>query len=63
MLKRPSFAQALVLGGSALVVLGLILWRTLPVALAYPPYLLTALLAIGYGAYEWWRKGRGRNGS
>ena len=36
-------------GGGALALLGLILWETLPIQPALPPYLITALLALGYG--------------
>jgi len=34
-----------------LAVIGLILWFTLPIPLRFPPYLGTALLALGYGAF------------
>lgn len=44
-------ARWLLIGGGVLAILGLILWFALPVSMPFPPYLLTALLALGYGAY------------
>ena len=35
--------------GAALAILGLILWYTLPIPSMFPPYLVTAALALGYG--------------
>jgi hypothetical protein len=52
MFEPPYFARALVAGGAALLVFGLILWYALPIAAGFPPYLVTALLALGYGGYE-----------
>jgi hypothetical protein len=52
MFEPPSFARALLAGGAALLVFGLILWRALPIAAGLPPYAVTAFLAIGYGLYE-----------
>ena len=37
------------MGGGALAFLGFVLWWALPIRLTYPPYLLTALLAVTYG--------------
>ncbi len=52
MSQRPSFAHGLLLGGAALGLLGLILWWALPMAQSGPPFLLTPLLALGWGAGE-----------
>jgi len=52
MLSHPTFAHFLLLGGAALAVIGLILWGILPIASTLPPFLFSALLALGYGAYE-----------
>jgi hypothetical protein len=40
--------------GVLLVVLGLVLWFVLRIPGMFPPYLVTALLALGYGAYCGW---------
>jgi hypothetical protein len=55
MFKRLSFAHYLLAGGAALGLLGLVLWRMLPIAMSCPPFLLTPVLALGYGGYELWR--------
>ena len=52
MFEPPHFARALVAGGAVLLIFGLILWHALPIASSFPPYAVTALLAIGYGLYE-----------
>jgi hypothetical protein len=44
-------ARCFLTGGAALAVIGLVLWRTLPVSLGFPPYLATAAFALGYGAF------------
>ena len=41
-------------GGGALLVFGLVLWYALPIAAGFPPYAVTALLAVGYGLSEAW---------
>lgn len=46
-----SMAHWFLLGGGALGLLGLILWVTLPIKSTLPPYLITALLALGYGLF------------
>ncbi len=61
MFEPRQFARALLFGGAVLLVFGLILWRALPIAESVPPYLVTALLALAGGAYEWWH-GRDRQG-
>jgi hypothetical protein len=55
MFEPPYFARALLVGGAALLILGLILGHALPMATGLPPYLVTALLALAFGGYEWWR--------
>ncbi len=47
--RHFSMAQGFLLSGAALAFLGLILWAALPVRMALPPYLVTALLTLGYG--------------
>ena len=47
--RHFSMAQGFLLSGAALALLGLILWVILPVRTALPPYLVTALLTLGYG--------------
>jgi hypothetical protein len=54
MFEPPYFSRAVLAGGAVLLVLGLILWHTLPIAAGFPPYVVTSLLAIGYGLYEAW---------
>ena len=44
-------ARWFLIGGAALAVIGLVLWRVLPVTMEFPPYLVTAALALGYGAF------------
>jgi|HubBroStandDraft_1064217.scaffolds.fasta_scaffold254357_2 hypothetical protein len=60
--KHFSTAQWFLLGGGALALLSLILWVTLPVKPALPPYLITALLALGYGLLCLMRKRQSGNG-
>jgi hypothetical protein len=58
MLARLTFAHCLVIGGAVLGVLGLILFWALPIAESLPPFLITALLAIGCGVFDL-RRARG----
>jgi hypothetical protein len=37
--------------GGVLAVLGAVLWFTVPIRPMFPPYLATALLALGYSAW------------
>ncbi len=37
--------------GGVLTVLGAVLWFMVPIRPMFPPYLATALLALGYGAW------------
>ena len=52
MLTRLTFAHCLIMGGSVLGVIGLILFWALPIPQGFPPFLVTALLAIGCGAFD-----------
>jgi len=49
--ERLFIARWFLLGGGVLAAIGLILWITLPISAMFPPYLVTALLAIGYGEF------------
>jgi hypothetical protein len=51
MFERSFMARWLLIGGAALAVIGLVLWLTLPIPMSFPPYLLTAILVLGYGAF------------
>ena len=54
-MSEPLFiARFFLIGGGLLVVIGLILWFVLPISSALPPYLVTAVLALGYGAACRW---------
>jgi len=48
-------ARLFLMGGGLLVVVGLILWFVLPIPSMFPPYLATALLALGCGGFFRWR--------
>ena len=50
MLERSFLSHWILFGGGALAVMGLVLWLALPISMSCPPYLVTALLALGYGA-------------
>jgi hypothetical protein len=53
--ERLFMARLFLIGGGMLAVFGLILWLALPIPSMFPPYLVTALLALGYGgACQWW---------
>jgi hypothetical protein len=56
MLSHLSFARFLLIGAAILAAGGLMLWWLLPVRMAFPPFLLTAVLAGAYGGYEWRRE-------
>ena len=51
MSERHFIARWFLLGGGLFAVLGLVLWFVLPIRSMFPPYLVTTLLALGYGAY------------
>jgi uncharacterized membrane protein len=52
--ERLFMARLFLMGGALLAVIGLILWFALPIPAMFPPYLATALLALGYGAACRW---------
>jgi hypothetical protein len=47
-------ARLFLISGAVLAGIGLILWFTLPIPEMFPPYLVTAILALGYGVYCRW---------
>ena len=49
--ERPLIARWFLWGGGLLAIVGLILWITLPIRGTFPPYLVTALLAMAYGEF------------
>jgi len=51
--ERLFMTRLFFMTGGLLLVIGLVLWFTLPIPSMFPPYLATALLALGYGAYCW----------
>jgi uncharacterized membrane protein len=53
--ERLFMARLFLMGGGLLAVIGLILWFALRIPSMVPPYLATALLALGYGAACRWR--------
>jgi hypothetical protein len=55
MSPRLSFARFLLGGGIILTLVSLILWWKLPLSLSFPPFLFTALLALGFGGFELWQ--------
>ncbi len=62
MFERSFLARWFLIGGSALAPISIVLWFALPIHMSFPPYLVTALLALGYGAVclKSNRPGRGR---
>jgi hypothetical protein len=53
--ERLSMTRLFLASGALLAVVGLVLWFVLPIPSMFPPYLATALLALGYGGYCRWR--------
>jgi len=51
MFERSFMARWFLVGGGALAVIGFVLWFVLPIPMSLPPYLPTALLMLGYGAF------------
>lgn len=51
---RPFMIRILFAGGMLLAIFSLIFWFTLPVSSTFPPFLVTALLMLGYGAACRW---------
>jgi len=47
--ERPFITRLFLMTGGLSAVIGLLLWFTLPIPSMFPPYLVTALLALGYG--------------
>jgi hypothetical protein len=52
--ERLFMARLFLTAGAVLAVIGLMLWCVLPIRPMFPPYLVTALLALGYGAACRW---------
>jgi hypothetical protein len=46
-------ARLFLIGGAALALVGLVLWFALPIPSQLPPFVLTPLLALAYGAFCW----------
>jgi uncharacterized membrane protein len=55
MSQRLFIARLFLTVGGLLVVGGLILWFALPIRPMFPPYLVTGVLALGYGTACRWR--------
>jgi hypothetical protein len=53
--ERLFMARLFLMGGALLAAISLILWFVLRIPAMFPPYLATALLALGYGAACRWR--------
>jgi uncharacterized membrane protein len=49
MSERLFMARVFLVAGGLLAAIGLILWLALPIPSIFPPYLVTALFALGYG--------------
>lgn len=54
--EHPFIARWSLIGGGVLVVISILLWALLPIPSMAPPYLFTAVLALGYGAFCWQQK-------
>ncbi len=53
---RVFIARLFLISGVVLAILGLVLRFTLPIPSMFPPYLVTAALALGYGVFcRTWR--------
>jgi uncharacterized membrane protein len=50
MAERLFLARLFLLGGGLLALVGVILGFALPIPSMFPPYMVTAVLALGYGA-------------
>lgn len=53
--ERLFLARLFLVTGLVLALLGLVLRFTLPIPAIFPPYLVTAFLALGYGGCCQWR--------
>lgn len=49
--------------GGALAVVGAVLWFTVPIRPMFPPYVVTALVALGYSAWCRFRASRAASSS
>ena len=49
--ERLSIPRSFLLTGGVLAAMCLVLWIALPITSMFPPYLVTALLALGYGEH------------
>jgi len=49
--EHAFIARLFLIGGGVLALTGLILWLALPLKLSFPPFLITALLAMAYGIF------------
>lgn len=54
MLERVFITRLFLTTGGLLALVGLVLWFALPIPSVLPPYLFTALVALGYGAACQW---------
>ena len=55
MAEHLFISRLFLMGGGLLAVAGLAVWVSLPIPSMFPPYLATALLALGYGGFCRWR--------
>jgi hypothetical protein len=53
--ERLFLVRLFLMSGGLLAVVSLILWFWLRIPSMFPPYLVTALLALGYGGFCRWR--------
>jgi len=53
--ERLFMARLFLIGGGLLALIGLVLWFALRIPSMFPPYLVTALFALGYGVACRWR--------
>ncbi len=55
---RVFIARLFLISGGVLAIVGFVLWFALPIPGMFPPYLVTALLALGYGVFWNCRRAR-----
>jgi len=53
--ERLFIARSFLVAGGFLALVGVLLWFTLPIPSMFPPYLVTAALALGYGVACLWQ--------
>ena len=51
MSEQIFLARLFLISGLVLALLGLVLWFILPITSIFPPYIVTAFIALGYGGY------------